>query len=57
MGVKQIYVPPNRQKEETRDEKSKTLFWDKVRYQFDNLMARGTIALVQILLLIKRLWL
>lgn len=32
--------------------KNKPRFWDKVRYQFDNLMSKGTIALVEVLFII-----
>lgn len=31
---------------------NKPSFWDKVRYQFDNLMSKGTIALVEVLFII-----
>lgn len=32
--------------------KNKPKFWDRVRYQFDNLMSKGTIALVEVLFII-----
>lgn len=39
-------------KEKCIVKRNKPKFWDKVRYQFDNLMSKGTIALVAMLFLI-----